>query len=80
MNNCFMFIINVLSQLILKWILIQFYHSSGSQSTPDFILPTTSKVLTEDEESEQLIIDSLKSQKEFEGMNLNQVSCYMEQK
>ena len=66
--------------MTFKFILMQLYHSSGSESTPDFILPTTSKVLTEEEESEQLIIDSLKSQKEFEGMNLNQVSCYMEQK
>lgn len=50
-------------------------HFSGSESTPDFILPTTSKVLTDEEESEKYIIDTLKSQKEFEGMDLNQV-CY----
>ena len=54
--------------------------SSGSESTPDFILPTTSKVLTEEEESEQYIIDTLKSQKEMEGMDLNQVSYYSEPK
>ena len=56
------------------------YYSSGSESTPDFILPTTSKVLTEEEESEQYIIDTLKSQKEMEGMDLNQVSYYSQPK
>ena len=55
---------------------MQLYHLSGSESTPDFILPTTSKVLTKEEESEQYIIDTLKSQKEFEGMDLNQVSYH----
>ena len=30
--------------------------------------------MSEEEEAEQYIIDTLQSQKEFEGMNLNQVS------
>ena len=30
-------------------------------------------MLTDEEEAELLIIDTLQSQKEFEGMNLNQV-------
>ena len=40
----------------------------------NFVLPTSRKTLSEEEEAEQFIIDTLRSQKEFEGMNLNQVS------
>ena len=46
------------------------------ESTPDFVLPTSSRVLTEEEESEQFIKDTLRSQKEFEGMDLNQVANF----
>ena len=46
------------------------------ESTPDFVLPTSSRVLTEEEESEQFIKDTLRSQKEFEGMDLNQVADF----
>ena len=46
------------------------------ESTPDFVLPTSSRILTEEEESEQFIKDTLRSQKEFEGMDLNQVANF----
>ena len=39
----------------------------------DFVLPTSRRDISEEEEAEQYIIDTLQSQKEFEGMNLNQV-------
>ena len=32
--------------------------------------------MSEEEEAEQFIIDTLRAQKEFEGMNLNQVSYF----
>ena len=51
-------------------------YSPGMESLPDFVLPTSSRVLTEEEESEQFIKDTLRSQKEFEGMDLNQVANF----
>ena len=51
-------------------------YSPGMESSPDFVLPTSSRVLTEEEESEQFIKDTLRSQKEFEGMDLNQVANF----
>ena len=41
----------------------------------NFVLPTSRRNISEEEEAEEYIIDTLRSQKEFEGMNLNQVKC-----
>ena len=43
------------------------------EDNADLVLPSTSHALTEEEESELFIKDTLRSQKEFEGLNLNQV-------
>ena len=45
----------------------------GMKDTTDHILPSSSLVLTTEEEAERFVIDSLRSQKEFDGFNLNQV-------
>ena len=38
------------------------------------VLPSSSQLLTAEEESELFIKESLQSQKEFEGLDLNQVN------
>merc|ERR1712228_856272 len=43
------------------------------KDTTDHILPSSSLVLTTEEEAERFVIDSLRSQKEFDGFNLNQI-------
>ena len=45
----------------------------GMEDTSDHVLPSSSPMLTDEEEAELYIRDTLRSQKEFEGMDLNQV-------
>ena len=45
----------------------------GQDTDANLVLPTSREYMTEKEEMEQFIIDTLQSQKEFQGMNLNQV-------
>ena len=53
------------------------YSSIGHDTEPSLVFPTSRNQLSEEEEAEQYIIDTLQSQKEFEGMNLNQVTIYI---
>ena len=54
-----------------------FDSSVGYDTEPSLVFPTSRNQLSEEEEAEQYIIDTLQSQKEFEGMNLNQVTIYI---
>ena len=54
-----------------------FDSSIGYDTEPSLVFPTSRNQLSEEEEAEQYIIDTLQSQKEFEGMNLNQVTIYI---
>ena len=54
-----------------------FDSSTGYDTEPSLVFPTSRNQLSEEEEAEQYIIDTLQSQKEFEGMNLNQVKIYI---
>ena len=54
-----------------------FDSSIGYDTEPSLVFPTSRNQLSEEEEAEQYIIDTLQSQKEFEGMNLNQVKVYI---
>ena len=54
-----------------------FDSSTGYDTEPSLVFPTSRNQLSEEEEAEQYIIDTLQSQKEFEGMNLNQVTIYI---
>ena len=45
----------------------------GFEDTSDHVLPSSSAALTDEEEADLFVKDTLRSQKEFEGMPLNQV-------
>ena len=45
----------------------------GIDDKSDQVLPSTTQTLSPEEESEKYIVDTLRSQKEFEGLDLNQV-------
>ena len=45
----------------------------GQHVDVNLVLPTSRENLSEQEEIDQFIIDTLKSQNEFQGMNLKQV-------
>merc|ERR1719400_2665290 len=45
----------------------------GIDDKSDQVLPSTTQTLSPEEESEKYIVDTLRSQKEFEGLDLNQI-------
>ena len=45
----------------------------GIDDKSDQVLPSTTQALSPEEKSEKYIVDALRSQKEFEGLDLNQV-------
>ena len=45
----------------------------GFEADSELVLPSSRKLFTDEEEADLFIQDALKSQKDFEGMNLNQV-------
>jgi len=45
----------------------------GYEADSELVLPSSRKLFTDEEEADLFIEDALKSQKDFEGMNLNQI-------
>ena len=50
-----------------------YFYTVGLETNPDLVLPSSSYSFSDEEESELFIKETLQSQKEFHGVDLNQV-------